>query len=131
MVSLLTGLGKGYCCILLSQIRPKSKVLSSQISFCAHTSRIAMRRWSHVIAGSSAPISPIRNLFSQNQHVIERTGEQIVMVERPEVVSQPLPSFRYKLCCLPELSKCIGTELECLPVKDLNSTDSKTHVCYL
>ena len=42
MLSLLTGLGKGYCCIVLSQIRPEGKVLSSQIiAFSAHTTRIA------------------------------------------------------------------------------------------
>ena len=33
--------GKGYCCILLPQIRPEGKVLSSQIAFNAHTTRIA------------------------------------------------------------------------------------------
>ena len=97
MLSLLTGLGKGYCCILLSQIRPTSKVLSSQIAFCAHTTRIAMCRWPDVIAGSSAPISPIRNLFCLNQHEIASTGKQIVMIGRPEVLSQSLPSFRYRL----------------------------------
>ena len=37
MLSLLTGLEKGYCCTLLPQIRPEGKVLSSQIAFCAHT----------------------------------------------------------------------------------------------
>ena len=41
MLSLINGLGKGYCCILLPQIRPDGKVLSSQIAFCAHTRRIA------------------------------------------------------------------------------------------
>ena len=58
-----------------------------------------MCRWLDVIAGSSAPISPIRNLFSQNknQHEIASTGKQIVMVGRPEVLSQSLPSFRYRL----------------------------------
>ena len=40
MFSLLIDLGKGYCCILLPQIRLEGKVLSSQIAFCAHT-RIA------------------------------------------------------------------------------------------
>ena len=50
-----------------------------------------------VIAGSSAPISPIGNLFSQNQHEIASTGKQIVMVGRPEVLCQSLPSFRYRL----------------------------------
>ncbi len=56
-----------------------------------------MCRWRDVIAGSSAPISPNRNLFSQNQHEIASTGKQIVMVGRPEVLSQSLPSFRYRL----------------------------------
>ena len=41
MLSLLAGLGKGYCCILLPQIRPEDKVLSSQIAFCVHMLRIA------------------------------------------------------------------------------------------
>ena len=50
-----------------------------------------------VIAGRSAPISPIRNLFSQNQYEIASTGKQIVMVGRSEVLSQSLPSFRYRL----------------------------------
>ena len=40
-ISLATGLGMGYCCVLLSQIGPEGKVLSSQIAFCAHTTRIA------------------------------------------------------------------------------------------
>ena len=60
MLSLLTDLGKGYCCLLLPQIRPEGKVLSSQIAFCAHTTRLQMCRRRDVIAGSSAPISPIR-----------------------------------------------------------------------
>ena len=41
MLSLLTGLAMGYCCILLPQIKPEGKVLSSQIEFCARTTRIA------------------------------------------------------------------------------------------
>ena len=40
-LSLLTGLGKGYCCVLLPQVRPDGKVLSSQIMFCTHTTRFA------------------------------------------------------------------------------------------
>ena len=53
--------------------------------------------WRDVIVGSSTPISTIQNLFSQNQHEIASTGKQIVMVGRPEVLSQFLPSFRYRL----------------------------------
>ena len=56
-----------------------------------------MCRWRDVIAGSSTPISPNRNLFSQNQHEIARAGIQIVMARSPEVSSQSLPSFRYRL----------------------------------
>ena len=56
-----------------------------------------MRRWLDVTAGSSAPISPIQNLSSQSQHEIASTGKQIVIVGRPEVLSQSLPSFRYRL----------------------------------
>ena len=56
-----------------------------------------MCRWRDVTAGSSAPISPNRNSFNQNQHEIAITGKQIVMVGRPEVLSQSLPSFRYRL----------------------------------
>ena len=56
-----------------------------------------MCRWRDVISGSSASISPIQNLSSQNQHKIASTGKQIVMVWRPEVLSQSLPSFRYRL----------------------------------
>ena len=41
LLSLFTGLGKGYCCRLLPQIWPGGKVLSSQIAFCAHSRRIA------------------------------------------------------------------------------------------
>ena len=41
MLPLLTGLGKGYCCILLPQIRPEGKVLSSQTAFCTHMTIIA------------------------------------------------------------------------------------------
>ena len=48
-LSLLTGLGKGYCCTLLPQIRPDGKVLSSQIAFYAHAIRIAnvLVAWRH------------------------------------------------------------------------------------
>ena len=67
--------------------------------------------WRDVITGSSVPISSIRNLFSQNQQEIASTGKQIVMVGRPEVLSQSLQSFRFRPCCLPEISKCIGVEL--------------------
>ena len=56
-----------------------------------------MCRWCDIIANSSAPISQIQNLFSQNQHKIASTGKQIIMVGRPELLSRPLPSFRYKL----------------------------------
>ena len=56
-----------------------------------------MCRWCDVIAGSAAPISPIQNLSSQNQHEIASTGKQIVMAGRPDVLSQSLPSFRYRL----------------------------------
>ena len=98
MLSLLTGLGKEYCCILLPQIIPEGKVLSSKIAFSAHTRRgLQMCRWCVVIAGSSTPTSPIRNLCSQNQHKTASTGKQIVMVCRPEVLSQSLQSFRYRL----------------------------------
>ena len=91
MLSLLTGLGKGYFCILLSQIRPEGKVLSSQI---ARTRRgLQMCRWRDVIAGSSAPISQNRNLFSQNQQKIASTGKQIIMVGRPAVLAHFLSLF--------------------------------------
>ena len=56
-----------------------------------------MCRWRDVIAGSSASVSPNRNLFCQNQLEIASTGKQIVMVGRPKVLSQSLPSFRYRL----------------------------------
>ena len=56
-----------------------------------------MCRWRDVIDGSAGPISPIRNLFSQNQHKIASTGKQIAMVGRPEVLSQSMPSFRCRL----------------------------------
>ena len=41
MFSLLTGKGKGYFGILLPQIRPEGKGLSSQTAFYAHTTRFA------------------------------------------------------------------------------------------
>ena len=56
-----------------------------------------MCRWRDVIAGSSAPISPNRNLFGQNQHEIASSDKRIVMVWRPKMLSQSLPSFRYRL----------------------------------
>ena len=56
-----------------------------------------MCRWRDVIAGNFAPISPIRNSFSQNQLEIASTGKEIVMVGRPELLSQSLPNFRYRL----------------------------------
>ena len=96
LLSLLTGLGKDYRCILLPQIRPESKVLSSEIAFCAHMTRIAYVSVADFIAGSSNSISLIQNLFSQNQHKIACTSKQIFMGGRPEVLSQSLPSFRYR-----------------------------------
>ena len=78
MLSLLIGPGKGYCCTLLPHIRLEGKVLSSHIAFCAHVTKLQMYRWRDVISGSSAPIPPIRNLFSQNQHEIASTGKQIL-----------------------------------------------------
>ena len=56
-----------------------------------------MCQWRDIIASSFAPISLMQNLFSQNQHEIASTGKQIVMVGRPEVLPQSLPSFRYRL----------------------------------
>ena len=56
-----------------------------------------MCQWHDVIAGSSAPISPIQNLFSQNKLEIASTRKQIVMVGKPRVLSQSLASFRYRL----------------------------------
>ena len=68
--------------------------------------------WHAVIAGSSAPISPIQNLFSQNQHKIASTGKQIVMFGRPEVFISVSAKFQVQtLFCLPEISKCIRAEL--------------------
>ena len=70
-----------------------------------------MCRWCDIKAGSSAPISPNQSLFSQNQPETASSGKQIIMVGRPEVLSESLPSFRYRLCCLREISKCIGADL--------------------
>ena len=97
MLSLLAGLGKGYCCTVLPQIWPESKVLSSQTAFGPHTVRIANLLWCDIIACRSTPISPIWYLFCQNQHKIVSAGKQIIIVGRPEVLSQSLPSFRYRL----------------------------------
>ena len=99
MLSLLTGLGKGYCCKLLPQIRPELKVKFFRLKLLfAHTWQGLQRcQWCDIIAGSSTSISPIWNLFSQNQHKIASTGKQIVTVGRPEVLSQSLPSYRYIL----------------------------------
>ena len=55
-----------------------------------------MCQWHDIIASSSVPILPIQDLFSQNQHKIASTGKQIIMVGRPEELSQSLPSFRYR-----------------------------------
>ena len=63
-----------------------------------------MCRWRDVIAGSSSPISSNRNLFGQNQLEIASNGKQIVMVERPELLSQSLPSFTYRLSVVYERS---------------------------
>ena len=95
-LSLLAGLGKGYCSILLPQIRSEGKILSSQV-VCHAQQGLQMCLWRDIIAGSSAPISLIQNLFSQNQYKIASTGKQIIMVGRPEVLSQTLPSSRYRL----------------------------------
>ena len=56
-----------------------------------------MCRWRDIIAGNSAPISPNRNSFSQNQFEIASTCKSIVMVGRPELLSRSLLSFRYRL----------------------------------
>ena len=59
-----------------------------------------MCRWRDFIAGTPPPISPIQIFFfffSQNQHEISSTGKRIVKVGRPEVFSQSLPRFRYRL----------------------------------
>ena len=69
-----------------------------------------MCRWHDIIAGSSAPISLIQNLFSQNQHEIARTGKEIVMVGRPEVLSQSLPSFRYRLSFVYQKSQNVSEQ---------------------
>ena len=66
VLSLITGLGKEYCCILLPQIRPDVEVFSSQTAFCENTRRgLQICRWRDVITGSSVPISANRNLLSQ------------------------------------------------------------------
>ena len=98
-LSLLTGLGVGYCCILLPQIRHEGNVLSSQTAFCAPTTRIAklLCLWRDVIAGSTGPISPNPNSCRQNQHELASIGKQMVMVGKPEVLPQSLPSFGYRL----------------------------------
>ena len=54
------------------------------------------------------------------------------MVRIPEVLSQSLPKFQVQILFrLPEISQYIGAELQCLLVKGLNSTYSKTHARYL
>ena len=70
-----------------------------------------MFQWHDIIAGSSAPISSIQNLLSQNQHKIASAGKQIIMVGRPEVLSQSAKFRGQTLFCLPEISKCVGTDL--------------------
>ena len=69
-----------------------------------------MCRWRDVVAGNSAPISPIRNLFSQNQHEIASAGKQIVMVGRPEVLSQSLSSFKYRLSVVYQKSLSVSEQ---------------------
>ena len=106
MLSLLTGLGKGYCCKLLPQIRPELKVRFFRLKLhFAHTCQGLQRcQWCDIIGCSSASISPIQNLSSQNQYEIASTGKQIVMVGRSEVLSQSLPSFRYRLSVINQKS---------------------------
>ena len=71
----------------------------------AHTQQgLQMCCWRHVIAGSSAPILLIQNLFSQNQYEIFSTGKRIIMVGRPEVLSQSVPSFRFRLSVVDQKS---------------------------
>ena len=91
-----------------------------------------MRRWCDVTVGSSAPMSSIRNLFSHSQHEIASAGKQIVMVGRPELLSQSLPSFRCRLSVVYQKSLNVP-EQNCQVYwsKGLNSNDSKTHACYL
>ena len=76
---------------------PECKVFRLNLRF-KHTRRgLQMCRWRDVIAGSSALISPIRILFSQNQRELASTGKNIIMVGIPGVLSQSLPTFRYRL----------------------------------
>ena len=57
-----------------------------------------MCRWRDVIAGSSAPILLIQIFFySQNQDEVASICKQIIMAGRSEVLSQSLPSFKYRL----------------------------------
>ena len=55
-----------------------------------------MCRWYDIIAGSFTASLFIQKLFSPNQQEIASTGKQIVMLGRPEVLSQSLPSSRYR-----------------------------------
>ena len=75
-----------------------------------------MCRWRDVIAGSSA--------LSQNQQEIASTvncqTDHYVWKTR-SVISVSAKFQVQNLCCLPEISKCIGAELLCLLVKGLNS----------
>ena len=64
--------------------KTEGKVLSTEIVFCIHMTRIET-------------VSVMCHLFGQNQLRIASTGKQIVMVGRPELLSQSLPSFRYRL----------------------------------
>ena len=56
------------------------------------------------------PISLIWNLFSQNQQEIASTGKQIVMVGRPEVLSQSRPSFRCRLSVVYQKSSNVSEQ---------------------
>ena len=78
---LLTGIRNGYCCILLPHIRPESKFFRLKLRFVHTLQGLQMCQWCDVLAGSSAPISPIQNLFSQNQLEIASTGKKMVVLE--------------------------------------------------
>ena len=133
MPLLLTGLGKGYCCILLQQIRPEGKFLSSHIVLCAHTTRIAnIFLWRDVIAGSSAPpFHRFKIYLAKINTKWQVLANKSVWLEDLNVISVSAKFQVQTLCCLPEISKCIGAELQCLLVKGWNSTDSKIQVRYL
>ena len=96
-LSLLTGLGMRYCCILLPQIRPQGKVLCLKLRF-AHTRR-GLQMWFRPHFTESKFISP-KSTRNGKYWQTNRFGWKT-----RSVISVSAKFQAQTLCCLPGNSK--------------------------